>query len=85
MPIRLGTGCHKYPTNDINSATHFPTHNYLSGNIDEAAVYDRCLSLDEVISHYRAFLTVGINRRNTTVKQSSQNSKDLEEGEDSNN
>lgn len=86
MPIRLGTGSQKYPTKDINTTTQFPTRSHFTGNIDEAAVYERCLSQDEVVAHYRAFLTVGINRRDEPARQSSQMNDDIEdseEGEDS--
>lgn len=63
LPLKLGVGAEAYPTTDVLKTTQFPTRNNLIGHIDEAAVYDRCLSDEEVEAHYRAYLTAGIARR----------------------
>jgi ferric-dicitrate binding protein FerR (iron transport regulator) len=63
LPLKLGVGADSYPTSDVLKTTQFPTRNNLIGHIDEAAVYDRCLAVEEIEGHYRAYLTAGIARR----------------------
>src|SRR5690606_21919303 len=63
LPIKLGVACDPVPTDDLAKDTHFPTRTHLVGQLDEVAVYDRCLSVEDVEAHYRAFLIAGISRR----------------------
>jgi hypothetical protein len=63
-PLRLGVVCLGYPTKNLRQDTHFPNRTHLTGHIDEVAVYDYCLSADDIEEHYRAYLTAGIARRN---------------------
>jgi hypothetical protein len=66
FPLTIGHGCSSYPVNPDKRVPEFPSHRYFQGNIDETAIYTRCLTCDEVQSHYRAYLVAGIHRRNST-------------------
>lgn len=76
MPIKLGVACHEYPVDNVLDTPQLPTRTFLTGHLDESAVYERCLSADEVVAHYRAYIRAGMATRGeptsvTSLNQSS--------------